>query len=97
VEENETATTTNQTDYQRFLSEPKLDVDKNAVNWWKEYDSKFPKLAKLVRKYFSVPATSVPSERVFSCAGQIVTKKRNALLPENVDMLIFLAQNLKQI
>ena len=40
------------------------------------------------------PSTSVPSEGVFSAAGNIVSKKRSSLLPENVNSLIFLNKNL---
>ena len=38
-------------------------------------------------------ATSVPSERLFSVAGNIVSAKRAALLPENVEKLVFLHEN----
>ena len=47
----------------------------------------FSHVAKLVRTYLAVPATSTPSERVFSAAGNIVTKKTAALSPENVNAL----------
>ena len=60
----------------RYHSEPPAILDsKNAntlLNWWKQNCSRYPFLVKLVRKYLSVPATSVPSERVFSHAGHIV-------------------------
>jgi hypothetical protein len=50
-------------------------------------------VVKVVKKYFCIPATSVPSEQIFSKAGLIITKQRNALKPENADMLIFLNKN----
>jgi hypothetical protein len=52
-------------------------------------------LSKLARKYMAIPASSVPSEPIFSLAGNIVNKKRTMLSPENVNLLIFL--NKKQL
>ena len=82
----------------RYRSEALAELDyKNAntlLQWWKINCSRFPFLAKLVPKYLLVPATSVPSERAFSCAGHIVSDRRACLLPANVNMLVFLAENL---
>ncbi|MBN3270805.1 ZBED1 protein, partial [Polyodon spathula] len=55
---------------------------------------KYPHLAQLAKKYLCVPGTSVSSERVFSTARNIVNKKRAALDPEQVDRLVFLANNI---
>ena len=44
--------------------------------------------------HICIPATSVPSERAFSTGGNIVNAKHSCLLPENTNMLTFLAQNL---
>ncbi|XP_071083855.1 E3 SUMO-protein ligase ZBED1-like [Haliotis cracherodii] len=62
----------------------------NPLEWWKGNECRFPKLALLVRHYLEVPATSVPSERVFSTAGDIVSGQRASLSPDNVDVLVFL-------
>ena len=56
-----------------------------------KYKHTFPYLSLMVQ---GVVATSVPSERLFSCAGNIVTSKRSALDPENVEKLVFLHDNL---
>ncbi|KAH3729595.1 hypothetical protein DPMN_055567 [Dreissena polymorpha] len=50
----------------------------------------YPHLAILSRKLSSVPATSVPSKRVFSAAGATVTKLRASLNSSSVDKLVFL-------
>ena len=71
---------------------PPLHFD--PMTWWKANDSKYPRLAKLANTYLGVPATSVPSERVFSAAGLIVNRLRTRLHPEHVDMLIFLNKNM---
>ncbi len=62
--------------------------------WWKNYEREFPILSKLARKYLCIPAKSVPSERAFNTAGHVENSKRACLLPENVDMLVFLTQNI---
>lgn len=67
------------------------------LKWWKENAPMYPRLSSLSKAYLTVPATSVPSERVFSTAGDIVSAQRSQLLPANVDMLVFLQKNLQVI
>ena len=65
----------------------------HAAVWWKAQRARFPILSRVAASFMSIPATSVPSERVFSTAGAIVTKKRSSLSPENVNHLVFLNAN----
>ena len=64
-----------------------------ALQWWRQRVSTFPNLSRMARKYLCIPASSVPSERIFSLAGNIVTKKRCSLTSANVNQLIFLNKN----
>lgn len=73
----------------RYEAEETLDLDGNPLKWWKERDKLYPILSDLSCKLFSLPATSVPSERIFSCAGNVITEKRSRLLAQNVDRLVF--------
>jgi len=41
-------------------------------------------------KYLVVPGTSVPSERLFSKAGETISKTRNRLTGSRVSKLLFL-------
>ena len=50
----------------------------------------YPSLAKYARRVLAIPATSASSERVFSTAGQIVTKKRARLTGDAVTLLVWL-------
>ena len=49
---------------------------------------RFLTLVSLAKTVLCVPATSMPSERLFSVAGYIVNKLRSSLDPANVNMLV---------
>lgn len=65
------------------------------LDFWRSNCHSYQNIAKLAMQYLSMQATSVPSERVFSTAGDIVTCQRSLLDPESVDMLIFLKKNMR--
>ena len=81
-------------EYENFLKKLQTHHDDDALEWWSRNEKRFPVIAKLAQYYLSVPATSVPSERIFSTAGLILNEKRSCLHPETADMLIFLNKNL---
>ena len=83
-------------EFKKYLSLPKMDRKLCPIKWWKnEGSKKFPYLFQAAQKYLSMPATSVPSERVFSNAGNIITKQRSTLDKNIANMLITLHTNLK--
>lgn len=42
----------------------------------------------MARDYLAIPATSVPSEQVFSVAGNILTRQRSRLSPHMINTLM---------
>ena len=56
-----------------------VDSDVNSLNWWKAHKHRFPRISILARKWLCVPASSTPSERVFSDCGLALTAKRSRL------------------
>jgi hypothetical protein len=58
--------------------------------WWSEHAKLYPNLAVLARQWLCIPATSAPSERVFSHMGKTITAERASLLPANAEVLVFL-------
>jgi len=67
-----------------------------SVYFWQKHKILLYPLFEIAMKYSIIPATSVPSERVFSKAGEILNAKRNRLNAKHLDILIFLNKNLKQ-
>ncbi|KAG0412535.1 hypothetical protein HPB47_010333 [Ixodes persulcatus] len=50
-------------------------------------------LVSVARRYLSIPATQTTSESLFSSAGAIVNCRRELLLPDHVQQLVFLHEN----
>jgi hypothetical protein len=76
-----------------YLSLPEMNINSNPFSWWREHKEQFPILSKLARIYLPIPATSTPSERLFSCAGNLLMAKRTRLNPELFNRLMFLKKN----
>ena len=57
---------------------------------WKLHDSRFPRVSKLARKYLEIPASSAPSQRVFSTAKLIQQRQRWNLLPQRLEAFVML-------
>ena len=67
-----------------FLMETQTLNDMDPLMWWKAKRFNFPNVARVARKWLSVPATSTPSKRVFSICGLVDTAKRSSLLGESI-------------
>ena len=46
--------------------------DKCPLLWWKANEHNFPNLGRHARCLLAIPATCVPSDRVFNTAGNII-------------------------
>ena len=65
----------------------------NAMEWWSDHEVKFPHVALMAQKYLAIPASSAPSERVFSQLKLIVERKRWRMDGGRVERVIFLRCN----
>jgi hypothetical protein len=54
---------------------------------------KYLPFTDVVKKQFCITATSVPSEKLFSAAGDLILDQRSRLSTYHVDMLLFLNKN----
>lgn len=49
-----------------YLSHPCEDHKVNVMLWWKVNSYRFPHLSSMAQDYLAIPASSVPSEQLFS-------------------------------
>ena len=79
-----------------YINEPRLErlnnenMPQNPLQWWAEHESKYPILSSLARNVLCIPATSAPTERLFSIAGLTIADNRASLLPDNAEEIIYL-------
>jgi hypothetical protein len=76
----------------RYLEEDSTD-DPDPLHWWKQKEYLFPRIARLARKYLALPASSAPSERIFSKMNVVCDKRRASLDPERVERMVFIKEN----
>jgi hypothetical protein len=67
------------------------------LTWWKFNEKKYKLLSILVARVLCIPATSAPSERLFSTAGLTIAKDRARLASQTANELIFLHDALPAI
>lgn len=72
-------------DFRYYLNEPPIKIE-NAIKYWSTAQDSH--LKSLAIKYLSLIAASVPSERLFSKAGKIITEEQNRLTSDH--LLLFL-------
>ena len=79
-----------------YKAEPSLPLQRedrsynNPLEWWRLKAQQFPLLSELAIRYLCIPATSAPSERIFSSAGLTIAKERSRLDPSTANELVFL-------
>jgi len=76
-----------------YRSFPEEDPKSNPYEWWRNYEGKLPRLALLARMYLCLPASSAPSERVFSRLQVTVSKKRARLKAGKVEKMVMISKN----
>lgn len=73
-----------------YLNSPTVNINSDPFLFWSNYGCS-PEFKKVAFKYLSIVGTSVPSERIFSKTGRILTETRNRLDGKRLNRLLFLS------
>jgi hypothetical protein len=74
----------------QYLNAPFAKLNDQPFKVWDDLKVFFPHLHKVAKRFLVIPGTSVPSERLFSEAGHILTDFRNRLKGDRVKKIFFL-------
>lgn len=70
--------------------ERRLKYRDDPLAWWLKHSTSYRYLGYLARRYLAIQPSSVPSERLFSDAGNLVTKKRSNLDDTTIENMLFI-------
>ncbi len=86
--------TTAEIEVEKYLNEPLIPRQSDPLKYWSERRYIYPNLFNYMKSKLCVLATSVPSERIFSKTGNILSAKRSRLRSSKVSKMIFVKENL---
>ena len=72
-----------------------INIKSNVGAWWKTHEKIYPAEAALARRYLAIPATSAPSERLFSTGGRVIEKRRASLNPSTARAIILVHEHIE--
>jgi hypothetical protein len=60
-----------ETELNGYMRVQQVVKDTDPLMWWKQHQQECPRLARMTRKYLTVPASSSSPERLFSSVGLV--------------------------
>jgi len=67
------------------------------LGWWKHNCATYPCVVNLAMKFLAIPATSAPSECIWSHAGRILLLRHARLKKEVVGHMMLIKENLRLV
>ena len=89
-------------DLKKYESSKTLPFKNSPLSYWREEEFGKQKpwskaLASIAKIYLTAPPTSADVERLFSTVSEILNKRRNRLLPNNAEQLLFVHENIANV
>ena len=81
------------TSRKEYLSTPLAGTEIKLLQFWKNNEGRWPKLAKMAKQYLAAPASTAGVERVFSAAGKMHDDLRKSEKDSTLEHSLFAAFN----
>ena len=73
---------------EQYITEANEKPSINILNYWSQHRKIYPSLSLMAKSYLGIPATSAPSERVFSLSKTIIGSQRHSLSSQSIQQLV---------
>jgi hAT family C-terminal dimerisation region len=73
-------------EYQAYISSPAVPTN-DAIGWWRDHQTTYPKLSQMAFDLLSIPAMSAECERVFSLTKLTITSQRNRMTETTMEAI----------
>lgn len=77
----------------RVANECDSHLNFDILSWWHKNELQLPTMSRFARFIHAIPATSAPSERSFSAAGNVYNEKRSSMTPDTLNSILLLRSN----
>ena len=67
----------------------------DPLKWWKDHESKYLVVAALAEIFLCIPASSAPSERIWSRTSLVLPCKRASMADDVASGMIFVKENVE--
>ena len=94
---NSSDTLTKELNTYMLLGKPQFEKEYDLLRWWSLCSDKFPLISRVAKIILGVPASSAPSERVFSISSLIAAPNRSSMTPTNFENAAFISLNKSNI
>lgn len=71
-------------EFDNYIQLPRIERKIKILDWWRQAAEQYPRLARMARDYFAVPATDAGVEREFSKSRRIATAQRSRLSSKTI-------------
>lgn len=79
-----------------YEDEPPLELEANALKWWRQKQERYSLLVPLARDLLAMPGSTAALERAFSSAALIWSAKRATIDKELGCDILFCHENIKR-
>ena len=79
-----------------YISEPVIPPTECPLSWWTTNQHRYPLLADVARRLLVIPATAVPTRRLYTEECELMMYRRSNVSRDSAELVLFIMENLTE-